>query len=229
MDYETLLELLKNRRSIRAFTDEPVSEDTVDKILEAARWAPSGANSQPWEFIVIRDQSTKDQMATWGRQQQELVHEAEMTRPEELRWASAARPVADPVFKTSPVLILVIGDPRVSRSFPLLAYVEREEQNFISALASAFLNMTLAATSLGLGCHWTSLVSSAYPSAMIRDLLGIPEGYRIYDMLGLGYPAMEPKPRLVREREAMTHYERYDPAKYRTDEQIREWLVSLRK
>jgi hypothetical protein len=64
---------------------------------------------------------------------------------------------------------------------------------------------------------------------MIRDLLGIPEGYRIYDMLGLGHPATLPKPRVVREREAMTHHERFDPAKYRTDEQIKEWLVSLRK
>jgi nitroreductase len=201
----------------------------VAQVIEAARWAPSGANSQPWEFIVIRDQETKDQMASWALQNQELAHAAEMTRPEELRWASAARPVSDPVFKKSPVLILVVGDPRVSKSFPLLTYVEREEKNFISALASAFLCMTLAAASLGLGSHWASLVGSAYPSVMIADLLGIPDGYRIYDMLGLGYPAAEPRPRVVRDREAMTHYERYDQAKYRSDEQIRDWLISLRK
>ncbi len=229
MNYEELLDLVKNRRSIRAFTDDPVSDDTVGKIIEAGRWAPSGANSQPWEFIVIRDQATKDQMAVWAREYQEITHQAELTRPEELRWASAARPVSDPVFKTSPVLVLVVGDPRVSRSFPLLTYVERDEMNLISALASALLYMTLAATSLGLGSHWASLVASAYPSTMIRDLLGIPDGYRIYDMLGLGYPAMEPKPRLVRDRQAMTHLERFDQDKYRTDDQIREWLISLRK
>jgi nitroreductase len=229
MGYEALLELVKRRRSIRAFTEEPVSDEVVEKIIEAARWAPSGANSQPWEFIVIRDQKTKDQMAMWARELQEITHQAELTRPEELRWPSAARPVSDAVFKTSPVLILVVGDPRVSESFPLLTYAERQEMNLISALASAFLCMTLAATSLGLGSHWTSLVASAYPSVMIRDLLGIPDGYRIYDMLGLGYPAMEPRPRLVRDRQAMTHWERFDQDKYRTDEQIREWLLSLRK
>jgi nitroreductase len=229
VNYEELLDLVKNRRSIRAFTDDPVSDDAVGKIIEAGRWAPSGANSQPWEFIVIRDQGTKDQMAVWAREYQEITHSAELTRPEELRWASAARPVSEPVFKTSPVLILVVGDPRVSRSFPLLTYVERDEMNLISALASALLYMTLAATSLGLGSHWASLVASAYPSTMIRDLLGIPDGYRIYDMLGLGYPAMEPKPRLVRDRQAMTHLERFDQDKYRTDDQIREWLISLRK
>lgn len=229
MDYESLLELVKTRRSIRAFTDEPVSDEMVQKVIEAARWAPSGANSQPWEFIVIRDQATKDTMATWARQMQEMVHEAELTRPEELRWASAARPVSDPVFKTSPVLILVVGDPRVSKSFPLLTYAERQDENLISGLASAFLYMTLAASSLGLGSHWASQVAFTFPSAMIRDLLGIPAGYCIYDMLGLGHAAMEPKPRLVRDREAMTHYERFDAAKYRTDEQIDAWLISLRK
>lgn len=229
MDYDELLELLKTRRSIRAFTDEPVSDEDVQKVVEAARWAPSGANSQPWEFIVIRDQATKDKMAIWARTMQEMVHEAEMTRPEELRWASAARPVSDPVFKTSPVLILVIGDPRVSASFPLLTYVERDEENLISALSSAFSYMTLAATTLGLGSHWASQVAFTYPSAMIRDLLGIPAGYCIYDMMGLGHPAMEPKPRRVRDLGEMVHNERYDQAKYRTDEQIREWLISLRK
>lgn len=229
MDYDAFLELVKNRRSIRTFTDQPVSDEVVAKVIEAARWAPSGANSQPWEFIVIRDQATKDKMASWALKQQELAHEAELTRPEELRWPSAARPVTDPVFKKSPVLILVIGDPRVSKSFPLLTYVEREDKNFVSALASAFLCMTLAAASLGLGSHWASLVGSAHPSVMIADLLGIPDEYRIYDMLGLGYPVAEPRPRVVREREAITHHERYDHTKYRSDAQIREWLISLRK
>lgn len=133
-----------------------------------------------------------------------------------------------PFFKNSPVLILVIGDPRVSKSFPLLTYQERREENLVSALASAFLYMTLAATGLGLGSHWASMVAGPFMSAMVADLLGIPEGYHIYDMMGLGFPAMEPKPRLVRDRDAMIHHERFDPAKYRNDAQIEEWLVSLR-
>lgn len=133
-----------------------------------------------------------------------------------------------PFFKNSPVLILVIGDPRVSKSFPLLTYQERREENLVSALASAFLYMTLAATGLGLGSHWASMVAGPFMSAMVADLLGIPEGYDIYDMMGLGFPAMEPKPRLVRDRDAMIHHGRFDPAKYRNDAQIEEWLVSLR-
>ena len=230
MEYPDLLSLVQTRRSIRAFTQEPVPDDAVEKIIEAARWAPSGANSQPWEFLVIREQETKDAMASIARDLMELGHKAELTRPEELRWPSAARPVTgDPPFKNAPVLIVVCGDPRVSKSFPLLTYLERGQSHLISGMASAFLYMTLAATSLGLGCHWASLVSQGYASARLKELLGIPEDYLIYDMLSLGHPAMEPKPRLVRDLEAMTHHERYDPDKYRSDEQIREWLIALRK
>ena len=230
VDYSDLLALVQSRRSIRAFTQEPVPDDAVEKIIEAARWAPSGANSQPWEFLVVREQETKDAMASIVRDLMELGHKTELTRPEELRWPSAARPVtADPPFKNAPVLIVVCGDPRVSKSFPLLTYLERGQSHLISGMASAFLYMTLAATSLGLGCHWVSQVGHGYVSARLKELLGIPEDYLIYDMLSLGHPAMEPKPRLVREREAMTHHERYDHDKYRSDEQIREWLIALRK
>ncbi len=228
MDYTELLALLKTRRSVRAFTADPVPDESVDKIIEAARWAPSGANSQPWEFVVIRGQETKDRLAAIVRDQMELGHKAELTRLPELRWPSAARPVSDPAWKSAPVLILVCGDPRVSKSFPLLTYLERGQSHFVSGLAGAFLQMTLAATSLGLGCHWVSAVGTGYCSALIKELLGIPEDFVIYDMMAVGHPAMQPAPRLVREREAMTHHERYDPAKYRTDEQIRDYLISLR-
>lgn len=230
MDYSDLLALLKERRSIRAFSEAPVDEELVGKVIEAARWAPSGANSQPWEFVVVREQATKDTIAAIVRDYLPLAHKAELTRPEELRWPSAARPLSgDPPFKNAPVLIVVCGDPRVSKSFPLLTYIERGPSHLVSGLAGAFLYMTLAATTLGLGCHWVSAVGAGYPSAMLKDLLGIPEDYLIYDMLALGHPAMAPKPRIVREREEMTHRERYDPAKYRDADQVRDWLISLRK
>ncbi len=56
MNYENLLELVKERRSIRKFKPDPIPDEYVDKIIEAARWAPSGGNSPPWEFIVIKKQ-----------------------------------------------------------------------------------------------------------------------------------------------------------------------------
>jgi nitroreductase len=55
IDPEKLLEFLKERRSIRLFHDKPIKEKELKMILEAARWAPSASNRQPWEFIVIKN------------------------------------------------------------------------------------------------------------------------------------------------------------------------------
>ena len=64
-----ILEVIKTRRSIRKYTPDPISEEEINKILEAGRWAPSASNSQPWRFIVLRSNDTKRKLAetfTWG-------------------------------------------------------------------------------------------------------------------------------------------------------------------
>ena len=58
-----LFELIKTRRSIRRFTDEPVSDELINKIIEAGTWAPSGKNNQPWKFAIIKDRDVKAQIA----------------------------------------------------------------------------------------------------------------------------------------------------------------------
>ncbi|MBA7644491.1 Bifunctional F420 biosynthesis protein FbiB [subsurface metagenome] len=60
MDYGSLLELVKNRRSVRRFKTDPIPDEYVEKIIEAACWAPSGFNLQPWEFVVVKKQELKD-------------------------------------------------------------------------------------------------------------------------------------------------------------------------
>jgi nitroreductase len=229
MDYQEFLELVRQRRSVRAFTADPVADEVVEQIIEAARWAPSGANSQPWEFVVVRDQEMKHRIAGFFTAQAHLAHEVELTRPEEMRWPSVARQVSEPGWKDAPVLIVVCGDPRTKNSYPLATQLARGDLTFNSSLASAFLCMALAATSLGLGSHWVSATSDPFVMPLIKKALHIPEGLVIYDMMVLGHPAAQPKTRLVRDRQAMTHRERFDQAKYRTDEQIKEFLVSLRK
>ena len=58
-----VLQAIKERRSIRKYTQEPVSEEHVTQILEAGRWAPSRGNSQPWKFIVLEDAQIRDKLA----------------------------------------------------------------------------------------------------------------------------------------------------------------------
>jgi len=62
-----VLDLIKGRRSVRAFSDAEVSDKMVDQVLEAGRWAPSGMNNQPWRFAVIRDQGLKEQVSRLTR------------------------------------------------------------------------------------------------------------------------------------------------------------------
>ncbi|RPI35108.1 MAG: nitroreductase family protein [Nitrospiraceae bacterium] len=58
-----IFEIIRTRRSIRKFTDEPVSDETINKIIEAGTWAPSGMNNQPWKFAVIKNDELKTQLA----------------------------------------------------------------------------------------------------------------------------------------------------------------------
>ncbi len=229
MEYQDLLQLVQARRSTRAFTTDPVPDALVDQIIEVARWAPSGTNTQPWEFVVVRDKETKERIAGFVKAQAYPAHEVELTRPEDMRWPSAARPVSDPGWKDAPVLIVVCGDPRTQRSYPLVTQLVRGDLVFDSSLAGAFLYMALAATALGLGCQWTTAASNPFVMPLVMELLGIPDDLVIYDMMALGYAAAPPKPRFVRERAEFTHYDHYDHTKHRTDEQVREFIRRLRK
>jgi nitroreductase len=70
---EAVLDAIRNRRSVRQYRDEPVGADEVQAILEAARWAPSGMNNQPWRFVVVRDGATRKALA-------ELTHSGRIIR-----------------------------------------------------------------------------------------------------------------------------------------------------
>jgi nitroreductase len=229
MNYEEFQNLVKTRRSVRRFKPDPVPDEDVEKVIEAARWAPSGANSQPWEFIVIKDKEIKARIVDIIKEHSEYGRKVELTRQEELRWPSAARSDANPGFQDAPVFILLCGDPRTRESYPLLTLLTRGDSHFASGLASAFLTMSLAVTSLGLGSQWVSATGHPFVMCLLKELLGIPDKLVIYDMMALGYPAQQPKPRLVREKKEMVHYDHYERTKYRTDDQIRDFIISLRK
>jgi len=222
MDYDSLLELVKKRRSIRKFKPEPIPDEYVDKITEVARWSPSGANSQPWEFIVIKKQELRHRIIELIKEYNNLMHKMELAREPELRFISA--PAG---WVRAPVFILLCGDTRTKEAYPLNVTLQRGSETFLSSLASAFLYMTLAVTTLGLGGQWVSAIGTPYVQSLTKDLLRIPKELEIYDMLAIGYPDTEPRPRLVRAKEEMVHYDRYDKTKYRTEQQIKEFIASL--
>ncbi len=229
MDYDSFLDLVKKRRSVRSFKPDPLPDRVVEQIIEAARFAPSGANSQPWEFIVIKDKETKDKIAALVAEQSEPGRKVEAARDADLRFPGSQGPAREPGYKSAPVFILLCGDPRTKEAYPLFTTLTRGDSHFVSGLASAFLYMTLAATALGLGSQWVSATGGPLVKPLLKQLLDIPQGMEIYDMLVVGYAAAKPNERFVRERSEMVHYDRFDKSRYRSDKEIRDYIVRLRK
>ena len=148
----------------------------------------------------------------------------ELTREPEQRFYGSAGPPERLYYKDAPVFIIVCGDPRTKEAYPLNITLQRGETMFISSLANAFLYMHMAATALGLGSQWVSSTGNPFALSLIKDLLGIPRELVIYDMLVVGYPAVEPTPRLVRDREELVHFDYYDKTKFRTEEGVRDFI-----
>jgi len=228
MEIEKFIDLVKSRRSIRAYRPDPIPDEYIQKVIEAARWAPSGGNAQPWEFIVIKRKNLKEKIADLFMRSIRPVREAELTREKEMRIPGLEMEMPEPGFKNAPVFILLCGDPRLNEAAPLMAYQKWGHEVFISNLASAFLCMQLAAKSLGLGSQWVSAAGSLM-EADLKILLHIPEPLKIYDMMAVGYPAYQLAPRSPRSMEEMIHYEEYDRSRYRTDQQVKDFIIELRK
>jgi len=171
---------IKNRRSIRAYTQEKPSQKDMLAIIECGLYAPSGKNLQPWHITVIQNQGMLDKMT-------ELYKE-------ELKAAGGdfAKMVEEnPEFKLffgAPAAVIVSGD-------------EKSEYSAIDC-AAAVENMMIAAESLDLGTCWIQTNMVLFEGVKGRELmklLGIPEGYKPLYTFSLGYPAEKPEAKPRRE------------------------------
>ncbi len=230
MEIDGFLDLVKKRRSMRRFRTDPIPDGAVEKILEAARWAMSGANGQPWEFVVVRDRETIAKIVGIREERHKRAHVMEMTRLEELRHPGVAtRPAGAPAgFRDAPVIIVVCGDPRTYQATVLGAHFRGvTDPTYYMNHGNTIQNINLAAAALGLGAQWVSIGPDS--ERQLEDLLGIPEVFNIYAVVPVGYPAYKPAPSYRRELSEIVHYERYDESRYRSDEDITDFLVELRK
>lgn len=212
-------EVVRRRRSIRSFDPgRDVPEEVVDQLLDAARWAPSGANAQPWEFLVIRDADMRKRIGELYREQV-----ATKQRMEEAVWRRKIT-TGNVGFRHAPVLVLVLADTRVVTSFPVRTIREKGRDHLMSSMANATLIIHLAATSHGLATQWVSDVSSPYMSTMLKVWLDMPEHIDVYDMVPIGWPGTVPGPTPRRPLTEIVHRERYQPDLTRDDEALQEFL-----
>jgi nitroreductase len=212
--------LVEQRRSIRGYDENrEVSEELITTILDCARWAPSGGNGQPWEFVVVRNKQTRHKIADY------YLKQMEQKREMDLAVRGTAKMTGDG-FRHAPVHIVIVGDPRVKESYPIRTKLEKAESHFITGLANATLLIHLAATSLGLASQYVSDANSPYMETMLKVLLEIPEPLRIYHLVPIGFAKSRIAAPPRRELEEITHYEKYDMNKFRDDQGMTKFIMT---
>jgi len=189
--YDDLLALIQSRRSIRRFADRPVSRDDLARLLEAARWAPSNHNRQPWRFLVLEERARIRALAA-------DVGTSLETRLKSLPALAAAyaaefaRHAA--FFGDAAVLIAALHKRPASVSAALLEGVPNP--TLVSgeplSVAMAVQSLLLAATALGLGA--CVLTAPLLAHEAVARSLRLPAGFEVTCLVAVGHPAESPAP-----------------------------------
>lgn len=225
--YDALMAVIENRLTSRAFDPSyTVPRAHYELILDAARHAPSGANAQPWHFIVVTDQDLKNQIMEYFREEQVARARLKMKFP-----TPDYRGLA-----TAPGLIVVASDFRWVRAFPVLndgseldrMYKENAERILLQSVAAATMSAHLAAASLGYNVWWVTAIGQARAQAAMKPLLGIPDELSVLDIMAFGPPAKPPYKRWKKSLADITNWNRFDPAHDMTQAQIDEWVATTR-
>jgi len=193
-DFMAVKEAIAGRRSIRKFKPEPVPEEMLGEMLEAARLAPSATNRQPWRFIVVRDVGLRKRLreCCYGLRFVEdapcvFVCCADLTaylghitqsRYEELGQAGVFEDVGE---------LELIPTQYLPGEVDIKGFAADAEMN----CAIAITHMVLTATSLGLGSCWVGLTDRR----RVHQLFGLPSTTRVVVLLAVGFPDQDPPPR----------------------------------
>ena len=169
-------DVVHSQRACRSFATEDIGDDTLAKVLDAATFAPSAENKQPWEFIVVKDKTTRQRIAELTKQVWEGgAREYEQTHLDARILADVDKGTTEG-FARAPVVVVVCGDR--AQTF---------ERTLPSSVFPATQNLLLAATAIGLGSALTTLAT-----AMAKDLaesLRLPESLTPMAVVFLGWPA----------------------------------------
>jgi nitroreductase len=177
---QEFLDLARARRTARTHGPAAVPDAALAGILEAARWAPSAANRQPWEFVVVADPNLKRAL------RQAFLDEAAGHGE---KYRSVTEKQAD--LRLAPALVLVCGDPGTKPRYINADEIgaEVQEELFLLSMGAAIQTMLLAATAYGLTSTWI-----ARPARIpaVRALLGIPASLRRIAFVALGVAQAPP-------------------------------------
>ncbi|RIK57795.1 nitroreductase family protein [candidate division KSB1 bacterium] len=176
-------EMMQRRRTVRHFSSRPVPREIIADCLLAAGSAPSGANMQPWHFVVVSDAEVKRRIrAAAEKEEQEFYHGR---APQE--WLEALAPLGTdehkPYLESAPYLIAIFA-----QSFGALADGRKVKNYYVTESVGIATGMLITAL------HHAGLASLTHtpsPMGFLNDILGRPQNERAYLILVVGYPAPE--------------------------------------
>lgn len=198
-DHGDLFAVVHRQRACRAFSDDPVDDDLVARVLDAATFAPSAENRQPWEFVVVRDAQARAQLGDLTRRAWEAGGREFAEKRLDAKLMSDVDAGATGGVAAAPVMIVVCAD------------TERGlVQTVPSSIFPATQNLLLAATALGLGSALTTITTAF--AAEVRALLDMPEHVVPVAVVPIGRPARALGPPRREPFAAHTHRERYGNA-----------------
>ena len=176
------LALMQTRRSIRHFSPDPVAPELIENAIRTAGSAPSGANQQPWTFVVITSEETKRAIREAAEREEELLYRERASE----EYLEAIRPIGTNAVKPhvtdAPVLIVVFEQPwRHEDGEKKKHYYVRESVGIAVGLMLASLHAAGLAT----------LTHAPSPMGFLKDILGRPENERPFLLIPVGYPAAD--------------------------------------
>ncbi len=181
---QTIGEIIQSRRSIRRYRPTPVPRAVLVELLEAACWAPSAHNRQPWRWAVIQAAETKQTLAAAMGERLR----ADLTRdgmPPEVIEADAGRSYAR--ITSAPAIIIVCLTMRDMDQYPDQRRKKAEYMMATQSVAMAVQNLLLAAHARGLGACW--MCAPLFVRDTVREVLGLEADWEPQALITLGYPA----------------------------------------
>lgn len=182
-----IFDAIKNRHSYRQYKPDPVSDNDLAKILEAARLAPSWKNSQCWRFIIIRDQAGKNVLADILPQ---------------------FNPAANAV-RQAPLTIVACAEIGRSGHGKEGPETDKGDYWYMYDTGLAMENLVLAAAALGLGTVHVGL----FDASKVAALLNVPAGYCVVSLTPMGYPAQPAAARPRKEILEIVYYDKFGGSK----------------
>lgn len=220
------MEVVRNRMTNRAFAPLEVPRAHFELILEAARHAPSGANAQPWHYVIVTDPTVKQTIGECFVEEQQRRAKLRMGFP---------TPNYNGV-KTAPGLVVIAADFRFVRAFPVLndgsaldrLYEQNAERILLQSVAASTMSAHLAAAALGYAVWWITAVGQEEIQKQVKPLLGIPDELAVIDVMCFGPPLKPSYKRWKKTLPQIMSWDRLDPANVPSDAEIDEWIKSTR-